>query len=143
MKCWLYGSYFDDERDQVRRLPAPCVSSIKKKNLLLFWAWKAGLLQLCPLCPLTTSRFMGALKNSTLFWNSQKYHISHLYKWSFIKSIMLDHISHLYKWSFIKSIMLDHISHLYKWSFIKSIMLDTIWYPKIIKSISHMLSHYN
>jgi hypothetical protein len=69
---------------------------------------------------------MGALKNSTLFWNSQKYHISHLYKWSFIKSIML-----------------DHISHLYKWSFIKSIMLDTIWYPKIIKSISHMLSHYN
>jgi len=46
MKCWLYGLYFDDVRDQVRWLPAPCVSGIYIKKLLLFWAWKAGLLQL-------------------------------------------------------------------------------------------------
>ena len=44
MKCGLYGLYFDDVRDQVRLLPAPCVLGIYiyiYKNLLLFWAWKS------------------------------------------------------------------------------------------------------
>jgi hypothetical protein len=28
MKCGLYGLYFDDVRDQVRWLPAPCVLGV-------------------------------------------------------------------------------------------------------------------
>jgi hypothetical protein len=28
MKCWLYGLYFDDVRDNVRQFSAPCVSSV-------------------------------------------------------------------------------------------------------------------
>jgi hypothetical protein len=48
MKCGLYGLYFDDVRDQVRWLPAPCVLGIyiykKKKIYCYFGLGKAGLL---------------------------------------------------------------------------------------------------
>jgi hypothetical protein len=47
MKCGLYGLCFDDVRDQVRWLPAPCVLGIyiyKKKIYCYFGLGKAGLL---------------------------------------------------------------------------------------------------
>jgi len=61
--CGLYGLYFDDVRDQVRWLPAPCVLGIyiyiKKKNLLLFWAWKSRVV---------TSPLLQDLKSSVQGW---------------------------------------------------------------------------
>jgi hypothetical protein len=48
MKCWLllmYGLYIDDVKGICSPITDTMCVKYTKKILLLFWAWKAGLLQ--------------------------------------------------------------------------------------------------